>query len=66
MELTPSITTLFPASKARAVMLTAMKEVLVGLRKEVYTWELVKDLTKPLADTMRERLKGSWHALLAI
>lgn len=56
--MTPSITTLFPASKARAVMLAAMKEMLVGLRKEVYTWDQVKELTKPLADTMRERLKG--------
>ena len=55
----PGITGLFPAMPARAAMRAAMKEVLDALKSQQYTWELVKESTKPIADLCRERLKGA-------
>jgi hypothetical protein len=55
----PGIMGLFPAMPARAAMRAAMKEVLDALKSQQYTWELVKESTKPIADLCRERLKGA-------
>ena len=56
---TPSIVDLFPALRARDAMRAAMKESLDALKAQQYTWELVKESTKPIADLCRERLKGA-------
>ncbi len=58
----PSITALFPAAPARAALHAALKESLDALKAQpAYTWEAVKEATKPTADLCRERLKGAWR-----
>lgn len=39
-------------------MRAAMKESLDALKAQQYSWEIVKESTKPIADLCRERLKG--------
>jgi hypothetical protein len=46
--------------KARAIMKSLMKETLMNLKTQVFSWDTVKESTKPLADAMRERLKGTF------
>jgi hypothetical protein len=58
----PGITALFPAIPARAAMRSCMKETLDALKAQQYTWEMVKESTKPIADLCRERLKGALGA----
>ena len=57
-SVSPSITALFPASKAKEVLKATLAETLTALKSQQYTWEVVKESTKPLANLCRERLKG--------
>ena len=39
-------------------MKALLQETLTNLKAQVFSWDAVKEATKPLADSLRERLKG--------